>query len=202
MPFRCLKAALVGGAFAISSAVPAFAQDSVDVPVEVHLLPPVTRTSLTLVDEGVLPSFGQSQTELCVYNASLSRQMSRQKPGGGFTSDPGFDVNGCGFEGDYKPPQIGLTCLPGTVIDLRSQNIFIGGSIQVRPMILLHDDDTFNLLQAGNGGEVTQIRCRSAGNADTLSTETMDFLLDIVVSPTANLQEIRHNATIPLEVIY
>lgn len=201
MTFDLLKTAFAGGILALSS-VSASAQDSLQVPVEVHLQPPEARTELTLLDAGVFPSLGQSRTEICRYQARLDGKLSASAPQGGSSTVSGYDQYGCGFDGDYRAPEFAVSCIAGMTVSLLSDNVQVSSDVTVQPVILLREDRTYNLFQSGMGGQLAQIECPASQDGSLVSGDEFQLLLTIRVEPSQTLEEARYQTNIPIEVVY
>ncbi|MAI91224.1 hypothetical protein [Ponticaulis sp.] len=201
MAFDLLKTAFAGGILALSS-VSAIAQDSLQVPVEVHLQPPEARTELTLLDEGAFPSFGQSRTEKCSYEARLDGKLSASSSQGGSSTTSGYDQYGCGYDGDYSAPEFAVSCIAGMTVSLLSDSVQVSNDVTVRPEILLRENGTFNLFLSEMGGQLAQLECPASQDGSLVSGDEFQLLLTIRVEPSQTLEEARYQTNIPIEVVY
>lgn len=202
-----LKAAVVGGAFAISSAVPAFAQDSVDLPVTARIIANGDFTELALVNEGRLPDISRSRLSHCVYSFEASG-VSYFSDNGVSETGPGFDNRGCGYVGTFTAPTIEMSCPDGREVILIAttvENLGVNSDITISPWYAW-DADTqappTSTLLTGSGGYAHHFDCPDAQNGSGSSLMSFSFGMRVVLNADENPVEETVNGAIPLEVIY
>ncbi len=199
-----MRGLIISGAAGISAllVLPAFAQDSIDVPVGVDIVSAVDLVRIGVSSEGDMGQIAQSPTSICRYGYEGGQFTIQDVNSGEVVPSPGSTTSGCAHNGDVLRPVMEISCPVSMSVPLRVGIDKSINGVEFSANYLVIDGNWIPFTSNSAGTLLFEVTCPDGSVSGLTATSEIELGIIAGISNAVDVSTGQYDVNIPVSIDY